>query len=100
MIATGVFVVLADDGGRVERAGEAEEGATFVAAVGDGAAPPLAGARRADEPERAVEAEEDPPEQVVREVMDAPRTNPLLPVLALLPWHVSFVFDKLCPIMD
>ena len=84
MIATGVDVVLADDGGRVERAGEAEEGAAFVgAAVCDDAAPPLADARRADEPERGVEAEEDPPERVVRDVMDGTHPHRLLPVLAL-----------------
>jgi hypothetical protein len=68
----------------VERTGEAEEGAAFVgAAVCDDAAPPLADARRADKPERGVEAEEDPPEQVVREVMDGTHPHRLLPVLAL-----------------
>jgi len=65
-----VHVVVPDDGGRVERGGEAEEGA---AAVGHGAAPPPAGACRADEPERGVEAEEDQPEKVVLDVVDAPR---------------------------
>jgi len=68
VVAIGGVVVLADGGRRVERAGEAEEGPPFVGAVGDGddAAPPLADARRADEPERGVDAEEDPPEHVVR----------------------------------
>ena len=41
------YVVVANDGRRVERAGEAEKGAT---AVGDGAAPPPASACHADEP--------------------------------------------------
>jgi hypothetical protein len=66
-------VVVADDDGRMERSGEAEEGAATVGAVDD-AAPPLAGARRADEPEQGIEAEEDQPEQIVREIVDdAPR---------------------------
>ena len=54
-------MVVPDDGGRVERGDEAEEGAAAVD-VGHGTAPPPAGARRADEPERGVEAEEDQPE--------------------------------------
>ena len=59
----------------MERAGEAEGGPLFVGAVGDGddAAPPLADARRADEPKRGVDEEEDPPEHVIREVMDVAR---------------------------
>ena len=65
-------MVVPDDGGRVERGDEAEEGAAAVD-VGHGTAPPPAGARRADEPERGVEAEEDQPEKVVLDVVDAPR---------------------------
>jgi hypothetical protein len=63
-------VVVADYGGRVERAGEAEEGSAIS---GDDTSPSLAGGRRADEPERGVEAEEHQPEQVIRDVVDARR---------------------------
>jgi hypothetical protein len=62
------LVVVADHGGRVQRAGEAEEGAVIG---GDDAPPSLAGGRRADEPQRGVEGEEYQLELVVRDVVDA-----------------------------
>lgn len=67
-----------DDGWRVER-----PGAAVVA--GDGAAPPLACGRRADEPERRVETEEDLAEQVVWKVIDARRRHPVRSCHLLFP---------------